>query len=80
MSTNLHKIISHIKYKLMIPVLKKYGDFERLMHMNRVLSVESVDWDVANEKIPAWFYLMILSMGIAVFVGFSLILVGSIFL
>ena len=50
---------------------------EELMKMEKVLSTNSANWENHNDKIPMWFYQMLISMGISVFIGFILILLGS---
>tara|TARA_Y100000589_G_scaffold301089_1_gene311748 strand:- start:3589 stop:3822 length:234 start_codon:yes stop_codon:yes gene_type:complete len=51
---------------------------EEIMKMEKVMDTNSDAWDKHNEKIPLWFYQMLISMGISVFLGFFLILFGSI--
>ncbi len=53
-------------------------NLESLMHMDKVMSTDSEYWSLSNETIPGWFYQMCISMGIALFLGFTLILIGSI--
>ena len=50
MLNSINKIINLIKLLWIFLLVERYFTFERIMHMNRVLSVESVDWDVVNEK------------------------------
>ena len=50
---------------------------EDVMKMEKILDVNSDKWDKNNEKIPVWFYQMIISMGLSVCLGFILILAGS---
>ena len=47
------------------------------MKMEKILDVNSDKWEKDNEKIPMWFYQMIVSMGLSVCLGFVLILAGS---
>ena len=62
--------------------LKPYQDIfdilENLMRMEKIMDTKSENWNVYNDKIPNWFYKMIIMMGISVFLGFMLILAGSI--
>ena len=62
--------------------LKPYKDiFEILeihMKMEKIMDTKSENWDFYNDKIPNWFYKMIFLLGISVFLGFLLILAGSI--
>ena len=61
---------------------KPYQDIfeilEKLMRMEKIMDSKSEYWNVYNNKIPNWFYKMIIMMGSSVFLGFLLILVGSI--
>ncbi len=50
---------------------------EELMKMEKIMDVSNNNWQKNNDQIPLWFYQMIISMGISVFLGFLLILVGS---
>ena len=45
--------------------------------MEKILDARSEKWDKQNDKIPLWFYQMIISMGVSVCIGFILILAGS---
>ena len=47
------------------------------MKMEKIMDTSSEKWDKHNDKIPQWFYQMIISMGVSVCVGFLLILAGS---
>ncbi len=47
------------------------------MKMEKIMNTDSKHWKVNNEKIPLWFYQMLISMGISVLLGFLLILTGS---
>tara|TARA_B100000212_G_scaffold271867_1_gene211258 strand:+ start:1150 stop:1362 length:213 start_codon:yes stop_codon:yes gene_type:complete len=50
---------------------------EELMKMEKIMDISNNNWHKNNEEIPLWFYQMIISMGISVFLGFFLILLGS---
>ena len=52
-------------------------NLESLMHMEKIMSTESEYWNVNNQIIPIWFYQMAVSMGLALTLGFFLILIGS---
>ena len=62
--------------------LKPYQDIfeilENLMKMEKIMNTKSENWDFYNNEIPIWFSKMIMMMGISVFLGFLLILAGSI--
>ena len=62
--------------------LKPYHDIfeilENLMRMEKIMDTNSENWNLYNDKIPNWFYKMIVMMGMSVFLGFLLILVGTI--
>jgi len=62
--------------------LKPYQDIfeilENLMKMEKIMGTNSEYWNFYNDKIPNWFYTMIIMMGVSVFLGFLLILFGSI--
>ena len=62
--------------------LKPYQDIfetlEKLMRMEKIMDTKNEHWDLYNDKIPNWFYIMIIMMGISVLLGFMLILAGSI--
>ena len=62
--------------------LKPYKDIfeilENHMRMEKIMDTKNENWDSYNDKIPSWFYKMIILMGISVFLGFLLILAGSI--
>lgn len=62
--------------------IKPYQDIfeilENLMKMEKIMDTKSEHWNINNDKIPNWFYKMIILMGISVFLGFLLILAGSI--
>ena len=59
-----------------IEILFEY--LEEIMKMERIMDTSSEEWHKQNDKIPLWFYKMIILMGISVFIGFILILAGSI--
>jgi len=65
-------------YTALKPIENHLENLEHLMKMEKIMSTESEHWHLYNDKIPAWFYQMIISMGISVFIGFFLILFGSI--
>ena len=50
---------------------------EEIMKMEKIMDSSSEKWDKHNDKIPQWFYQMIISMGVSVCIGFLLILAGS---
>ena len=50
---------------------------EEVMKMEKIMDVSNNNWHKNNDQIPLWFYQMIISMGISVFLGFLLILFGS---
>ena len=52
-------------------------NLEEIMHMDKIMSTESEYWSLNNQEIPFWFYQMVISMGIALIFGFSLIFFGS---
>ena len=62
--------------------LKPYKDIfeilENLMRMDKIMDTKSENWSFYNDKIPYWFYKMVIMMGLSVLLGFVLILVGSI--
>ena len=62
--------------------LKPYQDIfeilENLMRMEKIMDSKNEHWDFYNDNIPNWFYKMIIMMGSSVFLGFLLILAGSI--
>ncbi|ABM72474.1 Hypothetical protein P9515_12671 [Prochlorococcus marinus str. MIT 9515] len=62
--------------------LKPYQDIfeilENHMRMEKIMDTKSEHWNLYNDKIPNWFYKMIIMMGISVILGFLLILAGSI--
>ena len=61
--------------------LKPYQDIfeilENLMKMEKIMDSKSEKWNLYNDKVPIWFYIMTTIMGISVFLGFLLILAGS---
>ena len=60
------------------PWEKRFEALEEIMHMEKIMDDQSDNWDKNNEKIPNWFYQMLIAMGISVSLGFILILFGSI--
>ena len=62
--------------------LKPYQDIfeilENLMKMEKIMDTNSEYWNFYNDKLPNWFYKMVTLMGVSVFLGFLLILIGSI--
>jgi len=59
------------------PIQLLLENLEKVMKMEKILDVNSDKWEKDNEKIPMWFYQMIVSMGLSVCLGFVLILAGS---
>ena len=59
------------------PIEDLLESLEEIMKMETILDTSSKKWDKHNEKIPQWFYQMIISMGLSVCLGFILILAGS---
>jgi len=59
------------------PIEDLLESLEEIMKMEKILDASSEKWDKHNEKIPQWFYQMIISMGLSVCLGFILILAGS---
>ena len=59
------------------PIEHLLESLEEIMKMEKILDASSEKWDKQNDKIPLWFYQMIISMGISVCIGFILILAGS---
>ena len=68
------KVLLNTAYK---PIEGFLENLEELMKMEKIMDVSNENWDKNNEQIPLWFYQMIISMGISVCLGFSLILIGS---
>ena len=60
------------------PIEDFLESLEEVMKMEKIMDTKSEKWDRHNDKIPQWFYQMIISMGLSVCIGFFLILVGSI--
>ena len=54
-----------------------FENLEAIMHMDKIMSTESEDWELNNQDIPIWFYKMVISIGVALSFGFLLILLGS---
>ena len=59
------------------PIENLLESLEELMKMEKIMDTNSEKWNKYNDKIPNWFYQMIISMGLSVCIGFILILVGS---
>ena len=59
------------------PIESFLETLEELMKMEKIMDVSNNNWHKNNDQIPLWFYQMIISMGISVFLGFLLILFGS---
>tara|TARA_B100000212_G_C27168714_1_gene445093 strand:- start:154 stop:366 length:213 start_codon:yes stop_codon:yes gene_type:complete len=59
------------------PIQLLLENLEKVMKMEKILDVNSDKWEKDNEKIPMWFYQMVVSMGLSVCLGFVLILAGS---
>ena len=59
------------------PIENLFESLEKMMKMEKIMDTSSEKWDKQNDKIPIWFYQMIISMGISVCIGFILILAGS---
>ncbi len=68
------KVFFNTIYK---PVEGFLETLEEVMKMEKIMDVSNDSWQKNNERIPLWFYQMIISMGISVCIGFLLILVGS---
>ena len=68
------KIFLFTAYK---PIQNMLESLEEIMKMEKIMDTSSKKWDKHNDKIPSWFYQMIISMGLSVCIGFFLILVGS---
>ena len=58
------------------PIEELLEGLEDLMRMDKVMNTQSEHWEKHNDKIPLWFYQMLISMGISVLLGFTLILIG----
>ena len=69
------KVFFFTAYK---PIENLLESLEEIMKMEKIMDTSSEKWDKHNDKIPSWFYQMIISMGLSVCIGFFLILVGSI--
>ena len=59
------------------PIENLLESLEEMMKMEKIMDTSSEKWDKQNDKIPIWFYQMVISMGISVCIGFILILAGS---
>ena len=68
------KVFFFTAYK---PIENFLESLEEIMKMEKIMDTSSEKWDKYNDKIPSWFYQMIISMGLSVCIGFFLILVGS---
>ena len=68
------KVFFFTAYK---PIEGFFELLEELMKMEKIMSTNSEYWAKHNDEIPKWFYQMLISMGISVFIGFFLILLGS---
>jgi len=68
------KVFLFTAYK---PIENLLESLEGIMKMEKIMDTSSEKWDKHNDKIPSWFYQMIVSMGVSVCIGFILILVGS---
>ena len=68
------KVLLFTAYK---PIENLLESLEGIMKMEKIMDTSSEKWDKHNDKIPSWFYQMIVSMGVSVCIGFILILVGS---
>ncbi len=76
----LNFILSPLKVFLLTaykPIENLLESLEEIMKMEKILDASSEKWDKQNDKIPLWFYQMIISMGVSVCIGFILILAGS---
>ncbi|KGF89841.1 MULTISPECIES: hypothetical protein [Prochlorococcus] len=65
-------------YTALKPYQEIFEILESLMRMEKIMDTKSENWNLYNDKIPIWFYKMIIMMGVSVFLGFLLILIGSI--
>ena len=73
-------ILSPLKVFLLTaykPIENLLESLEEIMKMEKILDASSEKWDKQNDKIPLWFYQMIIAMGVSVCIGFILILAGS---
>ena len=68
------KVFLNTAYK---PIEGFLESLEEVMKMEKIMDVSNNNWHKNNDQIPLWFYQMIISMGISVFLGFLLILFGS---
>ena len=68
------KVFFFTAYK---PIEGFLENLEEIMKMDKIMDVSNENWHKNNDRIPSWFYQMIISMGISVCLGFLLILVGS---
>ena len=70
--------IKYFIYTALKPYQNIFEILENLMRMEKIMDTNSEYWNFYNDKIPNWFYTMVFMMGLSVFLGFLLILVGSI--
>ena len=70
--------MKYFVYTALKPYQDIFESLENLMRMEKIMDTNSEDWNSYNDKIPNWFYKMITMMGVSVFLGFLLIIVGSI--
>tara|TARA_B100001287_G_scaffold170076_1_gene143139 strand:+ start:359 stop:592 length:234 start_codon:yes stop_codon:yes gene_type:complete len=68
------KVFLFTAYK---PIENLLESLEEIMKMEKIMDTSSEKWAKHNDKIPSWFYQMIISMGLSVCIGFILILAGS---
>ena len=68
------KVFLFTAYK---PIENLLESLEEIMQMDKIMDTSSEKWDKNNDKLPQWFYQMIISMGLSVCIGFFLILAGS---
>ena len=71
-------LMKYFIYTALKPYHDIFGILENLMKMEKIMDTNSENWNLYNDKIPNWFYTMIIMMGVSVFFGFLLILVGTI--
>ena len=73
----IQKPIKIFLFNAVKPWEDRLESLEKLMHMDKIMSTESEYWSLSNQTIPIWFYQMVISMGLALVFGFTLILCGS---
>ena len=71
-------LMKYFIYTALKPYQEIFENLENLMRMEKIMDTNSEYWNFYNDKIPSWFYKMIIIMGVSVFLGFLLILIGSI--